>query len=202
MQNVHALLHPYWIATHAWKVRLPPCRERRWMHFELFGELDDRNTGPLDGSTSRGRASMLRVPKTTSTHGARSTTPSRSFSAWHPPTAILRPVRCFDRLQAAEVSVELVVGVLADRASVEDRHLGVLGSGDATVAGDFHQARPCARSRARSSGIRASRGRTSWPSREIDIRRRKHESASILLDTAFAQIADDLPLLLGHGLHG
>jgi hypothetical protein len=39
-----------------------------------------------------------------------------------------------DRREVAEVAVELVVGVLADRAGVEDDDVGLLAGGDARVA--------------------------------------------------------------------
>ncbi len=91
MQNVHVLLQPTLIDTHA-------------------AYADSRRVGSVDGNTSsdstistcasaltRARSSstgsdpMLWVPKTTSTHGARRTTSPRSFCAMQPPTAICMP---------------------------------------------------------------------------------------------------------------
>ena len=91
MQNVHVLLHPTEMETHA-------------------AYADSRRVGRVEGNTSsdsristcasactRARSSstgsdpMLCVPKTTSTQGARRTTSPRSFCAMHPPTAICSP---------------------------------------------------------------------------------------------------------------
>ena len=88
MQKVHVLLHPTEIATQA-------------------ENGDSLRVGRLDGKTLRdssistaarwlwaarlrraGSTSMLWVPKTASTHGARSTIPSRICWARQPPTAI------------------------------------------------------------------------------------------------------------------
>ncbi len=93
MQKVQVLLHPTLIDTQP-------------------AYTDSRRVGRVDGKTcsdsaistcarslcrarssSTGRASRLCVPKTTSTHGARSTMPARSFCARHPPTAICMPGR-------------------------------------------------------------------------------------------------------------
>ncbi len=89
---------------------------------------------------------MLWVPKTTSTQGARLTMVSRSFWARQPPTAICRSgFAVFAGPELAEVAVELVVGVLAHRAGVEDddvRDGGALGGRDARevdVAGGLEQ---------------------------------------------------------------
>ena len=98
-------------------------------------------------SSRAGRQPMLWVPKTTSTQGARSTMVSRSFWAMQPPTAIcMSGLRGLGRPQLAEVAVELVVGVLAHRAGVEDDDVGgvgPLGRGqavDVDVAGRLEQA--------------------------------------------------------------
>ncbi len=88
MQKVQVLLHPTEIDTHP-----------------LYAE--SRRVGSVEGNTSRasristsasllclarsssaGSDPMLWVPKTTSTHGARSTMVRRSFCARQPPTAI------------------------------------------------------------------------------------------------------------------
>ena len=97
-------------------------------------------------SSRAGREPMLWVPKTTSTHGARSTMVPRSFWAMQPPTAICIPgFSVLDRPQLAEVAVELVVGVLAHGAGVEDddvgdvRPLGRGQAGEVDVAGRLEQ---------------------------------------------------------------
>ena len=91
MQNVQVLLQPTEMATHA-----------------AYG--DSRRTGSTEGnrssdsaistcasactrarSSSAGSDPMLCVPNTTSTHGARSVIPARSFCARQPPTAICMP---------------------------------------------------------------------------------------------------------------
>ena len=93
MQNVQVLLHPTLIDTHPADTQL-----RR------VGSVDGKTCSDSAISTSArwltrarasstGRASRLCVPKTTSTHGARSTMPARSFCARHPPTAICMPGR-------------------------------------------------------------------------------------------------------------
>ena len=85
---------------------------------------------------------MLCVPKTTSTQGALRTMTSRSFWARQPPTAICMPgPGCLDRRQVAQVAVELVVGVLADRAGVEDDDVRRLVAGRPHVARGLEQAR-------------------------------------------------------------
>ena len=68
---------------------------------------------------------------TTSTCPARSATRSWSFCARQPGHDDLAAVLvALPRLQVSEVAVELVVGVLADAAGVEDDHVGVgLGVG-------------------------------------------------------------------------
>ena len=127
MQNVQVLLQPTLIETQA-------------------AYADSRRVGSVDGKTSSdsristwasrcaGRRSsragsepMLWVPKTTSTQGARVISP-RSFWARQPPTAICMPGAGLDRREVAEVAVELVVGVLPDRAGVEHDDVGLLPS--------------------------------------------------------------------------
>ena len=92
-------------------------------------------------SSSTGSACTLCVPNTTSTHGARRTISARSFCARQPPTAICMPgPGGLHRAQVAEVAVEPVVGVLPDRAGVEDDDVGgLVGVGRADVAGRLEQ---------------------------------------------------------------
>ena len=90
---------------------------------------------------------MLWVPNTTSTHGARSTM-VRAVLLRH--AAADRDLHVgvarLGRAQLAEVAVELVVGVLAHRAGVEDDDVGDLGplargqAGEVDVAGRLEQA--------------------------------------------------------------
>ena len=83
---------------------------------------------------------MLWVPNTTSTHGAFCSTASRSFWARQPPTAIcMFGIGLLTRRQVAEVAVQLVVGVLADRARVEHHDVGVGAVGGPPVSGGLQQ---------------------------------------------------------------
>jgi len=93
MQNVHVLLHPTLMATHP-----AYALSRR------DGSVEGKRSSVSRISTcaafsmrarskSTGRAPMLCVPNTTSTHGAFATITSRSFCAMHPPTAICMPGR-------------------------------------------------------------------------------------------------------------
>ena len=59
-----------------------------------------------------------------------------------------------ERLELPEVAVELVVGVLADAARVEDDDVGVVDARRRAEARRPRAGRRCARSRARSSGTR------------------------------------------------
>ena len=124
MQKVHELSQPIWMVTHAewpWS--------RRAGSADGYASCSSRisTTGPSSRARSSSAAALARlwVPNTTSTWPARSTISSRSFWARQPPTAIWRSGRsCLQRLQAAEVAVELVVGVLADAARVEHDDVG------------------------------------------------------------------------------
>ncbi len=109
------------------------------MHFELLGKLDDRNAGLLD-ETDQSRQSV---------DVARAENDVDPRSALHHTVTVLLGLATadgdlqsgslLDRFQPPEVAVQLVVGVLAYRAGVEDRHLSVLSTIDPDVAGDFHQ---------------------------------------------------------------
>ena len=97
----------------------------------------------------------LWVPMTTSTWPARSA---------HAVLVLLRQAAGHDdlaavllalpRLQVPEVAVQLVVGVLADAARVEDDHVGVVLGVGARRARPPRADRRSARNRARSSGTR------------------------------------------------
>ena len=79
-----------------------------------------------------------------------STMVARSFCARQPPTAICMPgFAALTGAQVAEVAVELVVGVLADRAGVEDDDVGARR----------RRRRPRRRSRRPRAGRRAARSR-------------------------------------------
>ena len=127
MQNVQVLLQPTAIDTQA-----------------AYG--DSRRVGSVEGKTSsdsrisscasalcRARSSsagsepMLCVPKTTSTHGARrddlAAVLLRQAAADRDLHARMRRL---DRREVTEVAVQPVVGVLPDRAGVEDDHVGRL----------------------------------------------------------------------------
>ena len=120
--------------------------------------LDDLHLrlGVVPGAVEQRRQrATLCVPKTTSTHGARRTISPRSFCARQPPTAICMPGwASLTGAQVAEVAVEPVVGVLPDRAGVEDDDVGVVALRRGGVAGVLQQPGRAARSRARSSGTR------------------------------------------------
>ena len=58
------------------------------------------------------------------------------------------------RARVHQAGVEALVGLLADRAGVEDEHVGVLGRGRLAEARATRAAPSCARSRGRSSGSR------------------------------------------------
>ena len=136
-------------------VDVAPGRERRRVRLVLLEDLHDRplEPRPLEQRRARWRGCGCRTRRRRGP--ARSTMSSRSFWARQPPTAICRSGRAvLQRLQAAEVAVELVVGVLPDAAGVEDDDVGRL-----RVVGRLHAlgcraARRCAPSRARSSGTR------------------------------------------------
>ncbi len=91
MQNVHVLLQPTEIETHA-----------AYAESRLVGSVEGKTDSDSRISTcaswcerarSRraGSEPMLCVPKTTSTYGARSVIVARSFCARQPPTAICMP---------------------------------------------------------------------------------------------------------------
>ena len=127
MQNVQVLLHPTDTDTHA-------------------AYADSRRVGSVDGKTSSdsristcassctrarssraGREPMLWVPKTTSTHGAFFGDRGAVLLGQAAADRDLHPGALgLDRREVAEVAVELVVGVLPDRAGVEDDDVGLL----------------------------------------------------------------------------
>ncbi len=91
MQNVHVLLHPTEIDTHA-----------AYADSRLVGRVEgntssDSRISTWASSATRARSSrtgsepMLWVPNTTSTQGAFSVISERSFWARQPPTAICMP---------------------------------------------------------------------------------------------------------------
>ena len=83
---------------------------------------------------------MLWVPKTTSTHGARCVIVGPVLLGQAPADGDLHAgMGVLDRQQVAEVPVQPVVGVLADRAGVEYDHVRVGSGGGATVAGRLQQ---------------------------------------------------------------
>ena len=141
MQNVQVLLHPTETDTHA---AYADCR--------LVGSVEgktssDSRISTCASSCTRARSSstgsepMLWVPKTTSTYGALAVIVERSFCARQPPTAICMPgLAALIGARWREVAVELVVGVLADRAGVEDDHVGLLADGHGGVPGILEQA--------------------------------------------------------------
>ena len=93
-------------------------------------------------SNSTGKTSMLWVPNTTSTHGARLVISPRSFCARQPPTAICMPGPLGLRVgELAQVAVQLIGGVFPDRTRVDNHDVGDLcACGCGLVAGAFEQA--------------------------------------------------------------
>ena len=178
MQNAHVLSHPIWIVTQAaWST------SRRAGSADGYASCSSRisTTGPLGAGPRDSSAARwtLWVPNTTSTCGARSWTRSRSFWARHPPTTICRSGRAvLQRLQVAEVAVELVVGVLPDAARVEHDDVGVVERRRSPPALGREQARRCARSRARSSGTRRCGRGTAWSRRAAYRSARRHPRAT------------------------
>ena len=118
---------------------------------------------PATSSTSSGTRASCPVPTTISTCGARWRISSWSFWAMQPSTPMtLSGLRCLWRAEPAEGGVDLVLGVLADGAGVEEDDVGVgRRRRSARSPGGAGCRRP-ARCRARSSGSRRFRCRVSW----------------------------------------
>ena len=136
-----------------------PTRAGRAAPTGILQRLDDLDLGLLAvaGPAPAGPAAapMLWVPKTTSTQGARSMIAAAVLLGQ---AAAHRDLHAgggvLGRQQVAEVAVQPVVGVLADRAGVEHEHVRGGAACRAQVARVLQQARRAARSRARSSGTR------------------------------------------------
>ena len=155
MQNVHELSQPIWIVTHA------ECGwSRRAGSADGYASCSSRisTTGALEpGAVEQRRRACARlwVPNTTSTWPARCDDQLAVLLGEAAADRDLEPgPRGLQRLEAAEVPVELVVGVLPDAARVEHDDVGGV-----EVVGGLHARRPragprCAPSRARSSGTR------------------------------------------------
>ena len=174
MQKVHELSQPIWMVTHAECVDVAPGRQRRRVGVVLLEDLDDR---PLDArarsSSAAAWAQVVGAEHDVDVAGAARTISSRSFWARHPPTAICRPGRsCLQRLEPAEVAVELVVGVLPDAAGVEHDDVGGRRGRRWAPCPRPRAARRCARSRARSSGTRRCARRSGGSPRQCTSRAR------------------------------
>ena len=94
MQNAQELSQPIWIVTQAAWSTSRRAGSADGIRLVLLEDLDDRTVRFGRRASSSGACARLCVPNTTSTHGARSRTPSRSFWARQPPTAICRSGRC------------------------------------------------------------------------------------------------------------
>ncbi len=98
-----------------------------------------------------------------STYGARRRISSWSFWAMQPSTPMtLLGMLLLVPAQSAELAVDLVLGVLADAAGVEEDHVGVVGFVRSTRSPAGAGCRRRARCRARSSGSRRFRCRVFW----------------------------------------
>ena len=127
MQNAHELSQPIWIVTHAACSTLAPRRQRRRVRLVLLEDLDDRALDAGALASRPGACARLWVPKTTSTWPARSHDALAVLLGQAPADRDLQAgPSLLQRLEAPEVAVELVVGVLTDAARVEDDDVGRL----------------------------------------------------------------------------
>ena len=94
-------------------------------------------------------------PKATSTNGNCAKTCSLTDCAQQPPTPTTTSGRSrLSRLASSEVGDEALVGLLADRAGVEEDQVGVVARSAPPRSRATRACPSCARSRARSSGTR------------------------------------------------
>ena len=126
MQNVQVLLQPTEIDDPGGVRRLAPGRQRRGEDLERLEDLDLRLlVATRARSSSTGSEPMLWVPKTTSTHGAFSMIVAAVLLREAAADGDLHArARGLHGREVAEVAVQLVVGVLAHRAGVEDDDVG------------------------------------------------------------------------------
>ncbi len=136
---------------------------RRLVAVQAQGQSAARRCARTSAISSGSRASWP-VPQTMSTCGARRRISSWSFWAMQPRTPmIFSGMAPLVAAQPAQGAVDLVLGVLADAAGVEEDDVGRRSArGSARSPGGAGCRRP-ARCRARSSGSRRFRCRVSWP---------------------------------------
>ena len=154
MQNVQVLLQPTEIDTQ------PRRRSRAWPAASTGTPRAPRGSppgprrcaGPARAASAASRCCGCRTRRPPTAPGAGSRRGPSAPGSRRPRSACR--VGVLDRRQVAEVAVQLVVGVLPDRAGVEDDHVGVGAVGGALGSPPARAARTAARSRARSSGSR------------------------------------------------
>ena len=136
--------------------RFPLGRQRGREDLERLQDLDlglwrCAGTAPAASAASRRCACRTRRRPTARGAGSRRGPSGRGSRR---PRSACRVVVGLDRGQVPEVAVQLVVGVLPDRAGVEDDHVGRLALLGRRRSRPARAARTGARSRARSSGSR------------------------------------------------
>ena len=154
MQNAHELSQPIWMVTHAEWSASRRAGQRRRVRLVLLEDLDDRalEAGPLE---QRRRVGQV-VGAEHDVDVRRPLDDELAVLLGQAPADRDLQVGALllQRLQAAEVAVELVVGVLPDAARVEHDDVGRRRGRRWAPCRRPRAARRCARSRARSSGSR------------------------------------------------